>query len=624
MPDPSPTPPSLSVFLSYSTADVETVRQIEKLLAEVDIETWFDRASLVGGQPWQQLVETALADTDLVVACVSPRALERKGFFLEEVALARRLAGADADLDIVPLRLAETPLPETIADLHWVDFFVETGPDLLLAALRYHAEKRGRRPIPDVPALVARLPAARGVDDSWETGEPGHVVATEARLVEAGSHRRARAAPLLWGDGVGLLDRKDGRVEVATRSGRYAVDAKHVASGASGLLRIELLELGAGCAALVTAPDGRRLLFNAGFGDYACRYLQWRCGGPVDVAPLDAIILGQSDELHGEGLRAILESGCFEVGSVFHNGVVPRRPPEKNFHKLGKRKWVTPVHTEAELRQRLAQGTPGAHALLLALAADSDAVGEVRSLGRVDGFVPGFGPDDGEPTLEVLWPAPGKKGLEFLGSLPQTIRGHSIVLRLTFGKVRILLRGEMHEPGEQRLLEEYADDFEGSLAVDLARLCYHGSKNFSEDLIKAMFPAGAVVGMGRRPSLPHFEHAANAFARRTDPGAVMRTGVENLAFAVPAALRGLGRQLTLYEERAAAPVAAHLPEPSRARYLTALDRFGSYLAAHHVVHLRTDGERALLARPSLWGDRWDLRRFRPATKGPGRLAYDDR
>ena len=47
------------------------------------------------------------------------------------------------------------------------------------------------------------------------------------------------------------------------------------------------------------------------------------------------------------------------------------------------------------------------------------------------------------------------------------------------------------------------------------------------------------------------------------------------------------------------------------RYLDALNRFGTHLLRRHVVQLRTDGERALLARRITPGNDWRISEFEP-------------
>ncbi|MGH8663468.1 MAG: hypothetical protein ACREUX_04300, partial [Burkholderiales bacterium] len=71
-------------------------------------------------------------------------------------------------------------------------------------------------------------------------------------------------------------------------------------------------------------------------------------------------------------------------------------------------------------------------------------------------YVPGFDPEQGAGSLRVLAPVEPDKGrLYDLGSNSQNTNGNSLVLRLDYGRARILLTGDLNRNAHRRLLEAY-------------------------------------------------------------------------------------------------------------------------------------------------------------------------
>jgi hypothetical protein len=63
------------VFLSYSRADVEAVRQIQARLKEAGLATFLDRDQLPAGQSWLPALEQAIARCGAVTVLIGPAGL---------------------------------------------------------------------------------------------------------------------------------------------------------------------------------------------------------------------------------------------------------------------------------------------------------------------------------------------------------------------------------------------------------------------------------------------------------------------------------------------------------------------------------------------------------------------
>ncbi|MBI1967137.1 MAG: DNA internalization-related competence protein ComEC/Rec2 [Gemmatimonadetes bacterium] len=162
-------------------------------------------------------------------------------------------------------------------------------------------------------------------------------------------------------------------------------------------------------------------------------------------------------------------------------------------------------------------------ALLVATHGDADHLGGLPAV--IDAFPPGLVLEPGEPLgrplyLEFLaavegsgaaWhPARTGDRIELDGVLlevlspdsawlaqPLDANEHSVVLRVTYGGVRLLLTGDAGVPVEARLAGRVG-------AVDLLKVGHHGSRSASsEEWLAELRPAWAVISVGRRNRYGH-------------------------------------------------------------------------------------------------------------------------
>jgi competence protein ComEC len=96
-------------------------------------------------------------------------------------------------------------------------------------------------------------------------------------------------------------------------------------------------------------------------------------------------------------------------------------------------------------------------------------------------------------TIEVLWPPPAGEREVTSGN------DDSVVLRLVYGSVSILLAGDIEQSAEDSLVQSGAN-----LRADLLKVPHHGSRTSStEAFIEAVNPRYAVISVGERSRFGH-------------------------------------------------------------------------------------------------------------------------
>jgi beta-lactamase superfamily II metal-dependent hydrolase len=473
---------------------------------------------------------------------------------------------------------------------------------------------------------------------------------------------RKKVEQLLWGDYLNVLGpERDGWLQVRARGTTGWIDRATVAE--ERLLEVNFVDIGQGDGCFIVTPDDRFIIVDAGEGDNMFRFLRWRFNltqYPDRVVRVAAAVITHPDMDHYRGFKQLFDSRHFAFGTVYHNGVVERTggallgPTERE----GMRSYLTGVVADrAALDAIIGDGALVGRKLypaLLRSAATGGRVNDVRMLCADDGHLPGY--DGQQPaagngprlSIQVLAPVPepdaaGARRLRTFGDPGKTKNGHSVVLMLRYGDVRVLLGGDLNVPAEHYLLKHYTgmdpetDSEAGREALverarevfeaDFAKACHHGSADFTSLFLRAVNAVATIVssgddephchprpdalgalgrhGRGDRPLLFSTELARSARERIKDPYA-LRATIEELYSLREATEDGQAR--------------AEIDE----RIKKALGMLDRSVAVYGMINLRTDGVRAIVAQKlesprSGTGEKWDVHRFEPGDGG--RLRY---
>jgi hypothetical protein len=385
------------------------------------------------------------------------------------------------------------------------------------------------------------------------------------------------------------------------------------------------------------------------------RFLNWRFNlkaYPHQVVTINSAVMTHSDWDHAGGFSPLFKKQNFCFESVFHNGIIERGGdvPLGPLAPDGDQRYLTGVVMDrAELDRITADPSKVKGKKYLKMLADActgGRVSDMRMLCTEDASLPGY--EDSQPLrIRVLGPVPeskeGKRRLRWFKDSGKTKNGHSIILRLEYGSVKILLGGDLNIPAEEYLLGHYSafdpaacvtpelqdqlvNAARGTFEVDVAKACHHGSADFSELYLRAMNPIATIISSGDDEPYCHPRPDALGAFGKSGRGSrplifsteLARSTKENIKH--PQQLRDQIRKLIESKKDAETAEQRKARQAKIAKCLTQLERS---VAVYGMINLRTDGTRILLAQkleqPATGGNRWDIHLLEPDANG--RLQY---
>ncbi|HNQ81269.1 MAG TPA: MBL fold metallo-hydrolase [Candidatus Aminicenantes bacterium] len=337
------------------------------------------------------------------------------------------------------------------------------------------------------------------------------------------SDEKNRAKHLFWGDTVVREGGpQNGWVRVSSRDVSGWMRESDVQS--DPLLDIIFLDVGQGDSCLVVTPADEKIIVDAGKEDNLLRYLRWRyknyetaemraMGGRIK-----ALVISHPDDDHYGGLRGILDDPKFgsliDFEAVYHNGLFPRAG--SGLDSLGARTKVgtigyleEPSVTQADLDDFFAHAAGWQSLEYPSLVHRLRMKNPATTVRMIHHGAPGIANLTAVPGLSVTVLGPvlepgGSRGRlrTFSGSVPMTKNGHSVVLRIHYGSVSILLGGDLNIPSEKFLLDFYKDK-PGIFRSDVLKAYHHGSGDFAEEFIEAVCPYVSIISSGDNESYSH-------------------------------------------------------------------------------------------------------------------------
>ncbi len=349
----------------------------------------------------------------------------------------------------------------------------------------------------------------------------------------------AKVCHLLWGDGVKFVGPagSGARRPVKARGGREGFVSK-AALGGESLLELYFIDVGQGDGVLIKTPAFRHLLIDGGFprsmqdtGKNAADFVDWKFAKDYgkQTIDLDMMLASHNDADHYGGLSDLLdvaqqdeldatgvsiEAFC-HAGLSWWKGSSGRTLGSSS--TVGDEKFWTQLLGDRAHAQAVtgSGGGPKLHGMwrdfierVVGAKAKSGQPTSIRRLSHVDEHLPGFESNsDGEPAIRVLGPVEfdvnGKSALRrFSGGDSQNTNGLSLLLRVDFGRARVLLTGDLNKRSQRTLLEDYTGE-RVEFLCDVAKACHHGSEDISYRFLQAMRPGATIISSGDNEGHDH-------------------------------------------------------------------------------------------------------------------------
>ena len=345
---------------------------------------------------------------------------------------------------------------------------------------------------------------------------------------------------LLWGDGVQFVgsSSSNGRRKVKTRGG---ITGWVLASalGGESLLEFYFIDVGQGDGVLIKTPTFRHVMIDGGYprsrqdtGKNAADFVDWKFVKDygMEKVELDTMLVSHCDADHYGGLWNLLDAS--KIDQLDAEGVTV-----EDFYHAGLSWWegssdktLGPAVTEAGEKfwtrllgdrdsiEKAVDGSAGEPQLAgwwkdfmeTAVGAKKRS-GHPTTLNRLshaDEYVPGYEPNSSsEPSIRVIGPVEfesnGDPALrKFGGGDSQNTNGVSLLLRVDYGRTRVMLTGDLNKASQRKLLDDYAGE-RLEFQCDVAKGCHHGSDDISYEFLQAMSPAATIISSGDNEGHDH-------------------------------------------------------------------------------------------------------------------------
>lgn len=121
----------MRVFICHASEDKPAVRDLYFRLRAAGFAPWLDEENLLPGQDWTVEIRKAVRGADVVLVCLSRKAVTKSGYVQKELGFALDVAEEQPEgtIFLIPVRLEECEVPERLKRWQWVDIFSLTGTE---------------------------------------------------------------------------------------------------------------------------------------------------------------------------------------------------------------------------------------------------------------------------------------------------------------------------------------------------------------------------------------------------------------------------------------------------------------------------------------------------------------
>jgi competence protein ComEC len=307
---------------------------------------------------------------------------------------------------------------------------------------------------------------------------------------------------LIYGEEVDTIgDLKDGRLPVKFRRRRGWIRELDLSD--KSVLELYFIDVGQGDSTFIVTPKRKKILVDGGANEKASQFLAWKYYlNESDSEPItiDLLVLTHADEDHINGLVPVISHPKIRVKRIVHSGLATFKKDafKERLGNLSTKpntdtKYVITCHdqiSELDDDNILSDGY-----LKWKKAVLADEITDYHAVNSDTGRI-----NIGDPniTLEVLGPRTeiieGNKAYRWFSAHGYTINAHSVVLRLEFKNIHILLAGDLNGDGEDYLLQD--KNLANKMDANVLKAPHHGSHDFSRHWLDLVNPQISIISSG--------------------------------------------------------------------------------------------------------------------------------
>jgi hypothetical protein len=448
----------------------------------------------------------------------------------------------------------------------------------------------------------------------------------------------AKKKHLFWGDTIELLEKEDNDfLEVSSRDERGWI--KKGDTQENPLLDIIFLDVGQGDSCIIVTPKDEKIIVDTGKGNHLLRYLKWRYKSFSTpemrkmAAKIRSIIITHGDDDHYGGLDFLFQDAVLQdvlnVDSIYHNGLFPRKGSGAGSlgtkKKIGSDTYITDlIFDDNDLKQFLNNTSVWQNieydTVINSIKQSHPSIIFQMLNHQWSGNPPLTGCND--LAFSILGPYvetdAGQIMLRYFGDVGLTKNGHSVLVFLKYGDIRIFLSGDLNTIAEDYLLQQYRS---GSFfQAEVLKIAHHGSSSFSDQFLAAVEPYVSVISSGDSEPYSHPRADTLGLIGKVSRGTRPLIFSTELARSAPEYFKIFSSQNKDIEKLKKALSAPQKNAVEENKLKSELDKtnetvLNRAVAVYGAINLRTDGKKLLmcqkLEKKNTQSEEWDIYLLEP-------------
>lgn len=126
-----------SIFISYCHEDLEFAIRLYEFLKSKKFRPWLDKKDLLPGQRWNIEITRNLKEADYIILLLSNISIKKRGYIQREFKIALDYCNEklDDDIYIIPIKIDNCEIPDSLSQFQWIDYHSQNSFDQLHKAL---------------------------------------------------------------------------------------------------------------------------------------------------------------------------------------------------------------------------------------------------------------------------------------------------------------------------------------------------------------------------------------------------------------------------------------------------------------------------------------------------------